>query len=81
MLEESALFALCAALAGGAFEGGGVHAGVEGGGGAVEEVFDGEDLEAREVAPVGVVEAGADGLFEHVFGGGLERDEDADDGL
>lgn len=70
-----------AALAGGASEGGGVPARAGGGGGAAEEVFDGEDSEAREVAPVGRVEARADGLFEHVAGGRLQGDEDADGGL
>src|SRR5438874_9740718 len=30
---------------------------------------------------MGLVEARADGFFEHVFGGRLQRDEDADDAL
>ena len=38
-------------------------------------------MEAREVAPLGLVEACTDGFFEHVFGGRLQRDKDADDAL
>lgn len=50
MLEESGLLALLAAFAFGAFEGGDVAAWVLRGGPAGEEVFDGENLEAREIS-------------------------------
>ena len=57
------------------------HRGVdEGDGGffAVEEVNDGEDLNAGILAELGFVLAGGCGFGDHVLRGGGQRDEEAD---
>lgn len=62
------MFALFAAFAFGAFEGGGVAARELCGGAAVEEVFDGQDLDAGKESVGGLVEARGDGFGGHVTG-------------
>jgi hypothetical protein len=49
---------------------------------SVEELLDGQDLQARVAGAVGgFVEAGFGGFFEHWFGGLLEAEEDSDLGF